>query len=74
MALAPQRVENPSVHRYTASSHVDADEEAVGIGRLEQRGACFDRGGFVDVESECVSLSEMFALDAESTIAPMICR
>ena len=44
--------------------HVDADEEAVRVGRLEDAPHVVDRGGAVDVEAELRQLERDVALDA----------
>ena len=65
MALPPQRVED--VERRVGVRrvlHVDAHEEPVRIGRLEDAAHVVDRGGPVDVEPELRQLQRDVALDA----------
>ena len=65
VALPPQRVEDlerrVGVRRVL---HVDAHEEPVRIGRLEDAAQVVDRGGPVDVEAELRQLERDVALDA----------
>jgi hypothetical protein len=64
MPLPPQRIED--VERGIGIGrvlHVDAHEEAVGIGWLENPAHVVDRGGLVDVEPELRQLERDVALD-----------